>query len=334
MGKSILMLFLVSLAICCKAPENHIAPDRAAAHYAKIIDANTMKDKLYEFSSDAFEGRETGEPGQKKAAQYLVDYYTQHQIDFPPQLPGYLQKVPADFLGGGLNDSENVMAVIEGTEHPEEIVVLSAHYDHLGIRMDGEIYNGADDDGSGTIALLEMAKAFKKASEDGYGPKRTLLFLHFTGEEEGLLGSKYYTENPVYPLSQTVTDLNTDMIGRIDDGHLADPHYIYLIGSDRLSSELDSIVNQQNREHLQFDLDYKYNDEQDPNRFYYRSDHYNFAKHRIPIIFFFSGIHEDYHKVTDTADKIEYELLRDRTRLIFYTAWEVANRNERLKVDK
>lgn len=334
MRKLALLLFLVSLTICCKAPENHIAPHQAAEYYAKMIDAETMRDKLYEFSSDEFEGRETGEEGQKKAAQYLIAYYTSKHIDFPPNLSGYLQKIPAEFLGGGLKDSENVMAVIEGSEYPEEIVVLSAHYDHLGVRMDGEIYNGADDDGSGTVALLEMAKAFKKASEDGYGPKRTLLFLHFTGEEEGLLGSKYYTENPVYPLDQTVTDLNTDMIGRIDDTHLANPHYIYVIGSDRLSSDLDSIVNQQNRQHLQFDLDYKYNDEHDPNRLYYRSDHYNFAKHGIPIIFFFSGLHEDYHQVTDTADKIEYELLRDRTRLIFYTAWEVANRTERLKVDK
>ncbi|HLS31747.1 MAG TPA: M28 family peptidase, partial [Flavobacteriaceae bacterium] len=129
-------------------------------------------------------------------------------------------------------------------------------------------------------------------------------------------------------------NLNIDMIGRIDDFHKSDPEYIYLIGSNRLSADLDSVVNQQNRKHTNLKLDYRYNDENDPLRLYYRSDHYNFARHNIPVIFFFSGLHEDYHKTTDTADKIDYELLTHRTKLIFYTLWKIANRDEKIKLDE
>ena len=232
-------------------------------------------------------------------------------------------------------DSENVVAIIKGSKKPNEYVVISSHLDHIGLTADGQINNGADDDGSGTVAMLEIAEAFKKASEAGVGPERSLVFLHVTGEEKGLLGSRYYTDfEPIFPLSQTVANLNIDMIGRIDPKREGDRNYIYLIGSDKLSSELHAISEEVNQKYTNIEFDYTYNDENDPNRFYYRSDHYNFAKNNIPIIFYFNGTHPDYHRPGDTPDKINYDLLENRSRLIFYTAWELANRNNRIVVDK
>ncbi|NNL02087.1 MAG: M20/M25/M40 family metallo-hydrolase [Eudoraea sp.] len=230
--------------------------------------------------------------------------------------------------------SENVVAVIRGFEKPDEFVVISSHLDHIGINKNGDINNGADDDGSGTVAMLEIAEAFKQAADTGNRPKRSIVFLHVTGEEKGLLGSKYYTDNdPIFPLSKTVANLNIDMIGRIDPKHEENRNYVYLIGSDKLSAELHKLSEEINSKYSQLELDYTYNDENDPNRFYYRSDHYNFVKNNIPIIFYFSGTHEDYHRPGDTPDKINYDLLEDRARLIFYTAWEIANRDGRIKAD-
>jgi len=231
-------------------------------------------------------------------------------------------------------NSENVVAIIKGSEKPEEYIVISAHLDHEGVK-NGEIYNGADDDGSGTVAILEIAEAFKQAEKDGNGPKRSIVFLHVTGEEKGLLGSSYYTDNPIFPLENTVVDLNIDMIGRIDPKRTeGDRNYVYLIGSDKLSTELHNISEEVNKKYANIELDYTYNDENDPNRYYYRSDHYNFAKNNVPVIFYFNGTHDDYHKPTDTPDKINYDLLTNRTRLVFYTAWELANREQRIVVDK
>ncbi|WP_394972281.1 M28 family peptidase [uncultured Croceitalea sp.] len=232
-------------------------------------------------------------------------------------------------------ESENVAAIIKGSEIPDEYLIISSHLDHIGVTADGQINNGADDDGSGSVALLEIAEAFKKASNEGNGPKRSVVFLHVTGEEKGLLGSKYYTDfNPIFPLNKTVANLNIDMIGRIDPKREGDRNYVYLIGSDKLSTELHELSEEVNSKYANIELDYKYNDENDPNRFYYRSDHYNFAKNNIPIIFYFNGTHADYHRPGDTADKINYDLLENRTRLVFHTAWEVANRDNKVIVDK
>ncbi len=306
--------------------------------YAETITAKDLGNHLFTYASDEFEGRDTGEPGQKKAVNYLRDFYISQKIASPLGGDNYFQNVPSEYLSNNrrrmkLNDSENVVAFIKGTEKPDEIIVISAHLDHEGVKGE-DIYNGADDDGSGTVAILEIAQAFKKAVNDGYGPKRSILFLHVTGEEKGLLGSRFYTENPIFPLKNTVTDLNIDMIGRIDKFHKENPNYVYLIGSDKLSTDLHKVSEETNKKYMNINLDYKYNDDNDPNRFYYRSDHYNFAKHNIPVIFYFNGTHADYHKPTDTPDKINYNLLENRTRLIFYTAWEIANREKRLVVDK
>ncbi len=231
--------------------------------------------------------------------------------------------------------SENVAAIIKGSEKPEEYIIISAHLDHVGTNEKGEIFNGADDDGSGTVSVLEIAEAFKQAADKGHGPKRSIIFLHVTGEEKGLLGSKYYTDyDPLVPLANTVANLNIDMVGRIDPKRKGDRNYIYLIGADKLSTELHELSEAVNKEFTNIELDYKFNDENDPNRFYYRSDHYNFAKNNIPIIFYFNGTHDDYHRASDTPDKINYDLLENRSRLVFHTAWELANREKRIVVDK
>ena len=231
--------------------------------------------------------------------------------------------------------SENVAALIPGSEKPNEYIVISAHLDHIGIHH-GAVFNGADDDGSGTVAILEIAEAFQKAVQNGDGPKRSILLLHVSAEEKGLLGSQYYTDfDPIVPLENTVANLNIDMIGRTDPKRKKGKrNYIYLIGSDKLSTELHDISEMVNEKYTAIELDYTFNDENDPNRFYYRSDHYNFAKKNIPIIFYFNGTHEDYHKATDIVDKIQFDLLENRTKLVFYTAWELANRKERVVVDK
>jgi hypothetical protein len=229
--------------------------------------------------------------------------------------------------------TENVIGFLEGTDKKDEIIVISAHYDHIGISADGKVNNGADDDGSGTTAVLELAEAFGLGKSYGLVPRRSILFVTVTGEEKGLYGSRYYTENPAFPLKNTVADLNIDMIGRIDKAHQGNADYIYLIGSDKLSSELHKISEDMNAKHTKLQLDYTYNDEKDPNRFYYRSDHYNFAKNGIPVIFYFNGVHEDYHQPTDDVEKINFKKMEKITRLVFYTAWELANREERIKVD-
>ena len=238
----------------------------------------------------------------------------------------------ADYLDRPV-ETENVLGFLKGTEKPEELLVITAHYDHVGI-INGEIHNGADDDGSGTVTVLEIAEAFAVAAKKGKGPKRSVLFMTVTGEEKGLLGSRYYTDvDPVFPLENTVANLNIDMVGRVDDTHKNNADYIYLIGSDKLSTELHQLSEKMNKTYTNLQLDYTYNDENDPNRFYYRSDHYNFAKNNIPIIFYFNGTHEDYHKPTDTIDKINFETMEKRAKLVFHTGWEIANREGRVVVD-
>ncbi|NMM46904.1 M28 family peptidase [Marinigracilibium pacificum] len=233
--------------------------------------------------------------------------------------------------------SSNVLAFIEGTDKKDELVIITSHYDHIGKASEGEgdlINNGADDDGSGTVSVMEIAEAFAMAQKDGNGPRRSILFMNVTGEEKGLLGSDYYTQHPVYPLESTVVNLNIDMVGRVDPEHESDKNYVYLVGSDKLSSELHEISEKTNEKYIGYKLDYTYNDPEHPDRIYYRSDHWNFAKNNIPVIFYFNGVHADYHKPSDEVDKIEWQQLQDRAKLVFYTAWELANKDSRIVVDK
>lgn len=338
MKKIIMFLCSTLLMVGCSSSQNNKTSKNNGnpTDYATIIIANDLKEALYMYASDEFEGRETGEPGQKKAVEFIKDHYVALGIPSPIAADDYFQEIPASYFNNeAKGDSENVLAYIKGSEIPDEVIVISAHLDHIGISGNGDINNGADDDGSGTVALIAIAKAFKAAADKGFGPKRSILFLHVTGEEIGLYGSRYYAEvDPIFPLANTVADLNIDMIGRVDKKHENQRNYLYLIGSDKLSRELHDISEAINKKYFNMIFDYTFNDDNDPNRFYYRSDHYNFAKNNIPVIFYFNGSHADYHKPTDTPDKIEYNLLETRTRLIFHTAWELANREERIKLDK
>lgn len=333
--KILLSVLVASFALSCNA----VKPTKSQKdnlHYAQLITAENLKDHLYIYAGDAMEGRMTGTEGQRKASAYIRDFYIEHNIESPLEDGTYYQPIPGEYFRGYTKGapSENVLAFVKGSEKPEEVIVLSAHLDHVGMDQDGNVFNGADDDGSGTVSIMEMARAFKQAEKDGQGPKRSVLFLHVTGEEIGLFGSRYYTENPVFPLANTVCNLNIDMIGRIDPDKAENPNYLYLIGSNKLSQDLQDISEAVNDQYIQMELDYKFDDPNDPNRFYYRSDHYNFAKNNIPVIFYFNGVHEDYHQIGDTPDKIEYELMTKRAQLIFLTAWELANRDERIRLNE
>ncbi|MBB5636531.1 hypothetical protein HDF26_001901 [Pedobacter cryoconitis] len=234
--------------------------------------------------------------------------------------------------------AENVLGFLEGSDPvlKKEILVITGHYDHIGLTLSGtdKVNNGADDDGSGTTGVLLIADAFAKAKQAGKGPKRSILFMTVVGEEKGLLGSEWYSEHPVLPLENTITNLNIDMIGRVDKEHEDKQDYIYIIGSDMLSSDLNAAGINANEQYIKMNLDMKYNNRTDPNQFYYRSDHYNFAKHGIPVIFYFNGVHEDYHQPGDEVSKINFDLLARRAQLVYYTAWDLANRPKRPVVDK
>jgi len=240
--------------------------------------------------------------------------------------------------------TQNVVAVWEGGDAvlKNEYVAVGAHYDHIGICAPGTadpICNGADDDGSGTTALLGMAEAISHAKQR---PKRSVLFVWHCGEEKGLWGSRYFTEYPTIPLTQIVTQLNIDMIGRSKkDGDtdprnkdLSGPNQIYVIGSKMMSTELGELTEAVNKSFLNLQFDYRYDDPNDPNRFFFRSDHYNYARKGIPIVFFFDGVHEDYHRPGDEPQKIDYVKMQNVARTVYMMLWKVANRATRVKVDK
>ncbi len=245
---------------------------------------------------------------------------------FAPVIPEYqtvtvnLKMIKED------REAENVVGLLEGSDPrlKNEVVIFSAHFDHLGVGPSGAIFHGADDDGSGTSMVMELAAAFAK---NPVRPRRSLLFLTVSGEEKGLLGSSYYTSHPIIPLDKTIADFNTDMIGRMDTTHekTKDTPYTYLIGSDKISTELDSVLQVANTETVNLQFDYTYNNPEDPNHFYQRSDHYNFARRGVPIAFFFTGVHADYHRPTDTVDKILFDRMKDIGQVVYYAGWKTAN---------
>lgn len=299
----------VSLPKNVESPENYVIP---CIYISKTIAEDLLK------------------PNNKKFDE--VQAKIDNSGKFKPFLVNSTVNVVINRLKNNIT-AENVLGYLKGSEKPDELIVVTAHYDHLGI-VDGEVYNGADDDGSGTVSVIELAQAFAEAAKNGFAPKRSMLFMTVSGEEKGLLGSSYYSDHPVFPLENTVADLNIDMVGRIDKEHKDKPDYVYVIGSDKLSSQLHEINEQVNKTYTKLNLDYTYNDPKDPNRFYYRSDHYNFAKKNVPIIFYFNGTHEDYHKPSDELDKINFDMMAKRAKLVFFTAWELANRAQRITVDK
>ncbi|MDG1685547.1 MAG: M28 family metallopeptidase [Flavobacteriaceae bacterium] len=316
-----------------------IEAQKSVVDYAESITETELKTHLYTYASDEFMGREAGTEGETLAINFLKDYYESTGVSGGSTNGSYFQEMTVTDRSGNSIDSYNVLGYIEGSDKANEVLVITSHLDHIGVEADGQINNGADDDGSGTVAMMEIAEAFIEAKEDGNGPRRSVLFLHVSAEEKGLLGSKYYTDNPIYPLVNTVANLNIDMIGRVDSLHIEQPDYIYLIGSDILSDDLHDVSEKANQDYVGLTIDYRYNDPTTlvyefgrwrENRYYYRSDHYHFIKNNIPAVFYFNGTHKDYHAPTDTVEKINYALLEKRTRLIFHTAWEIVNREERL----
>lgn len=252
--------------------------------------------------------------------------------------------------------TQNVAAIWEGSDASlkNEMVAIGAHYDHVGtnpnVRGDDKIWNGADDDGSGTVAVLAIAEALAKAPKR---PKRSVLLVWHAGEEKGLWGSEYFNKFPTVDIKSVVAQLNIDMIGRSKkpgyqapcdlnlkpgekpcNGELSGENEIYVIGSEMMSSTLGAITKRTNDDYLKLAYNYKYDDPKDPNRFFFRSDHFNYALNDIPIVFWFDGVHEDYHGAGDSADKIDYAKMEKVTRTIFLTLWEVSDLKERPKVDR
>ncbi len=296
-------------------------PDLSAQTMQNFLVAPTTVEKLFNTTFAKLKTAATADP-KKNALKKLKPATIQYKIS----------------TGIKTIYSDNVLGYMEGTDKKDELVVITAHYDHIGIEKNAttgdRINNGADDDGSGTVSVLSIAKAFAQAKKEGKGPRRSILLMTVTGEEKGLLGSEYYSEHPIFPLASTVVNLNIDMIGRRDPQHKDSEPYVYVIGSDKLSDDLHALSESTNKNNLNLTFDYTYNDQNHPERLYYRSDHWNFAKKNIPIVFYFDGIHEDYHKPSDEVDKIEFDLLEKRAQTVFYTAWEIANRDQRLVVDE
>ena len=256
-------------------------------------------------------------------------------------------KVPVSFSAKSKEvpvRAENVLGFLEGSDPKlkHEVLVVTGHYDHIGLVQDpnakDKVNNGADDDGSGTTGVMIIAEAFMNAKKAGKGPKRSILFMTVVGEEKGLLGSEWYSEHPVFPVANTIADLNTDMIGRVGEPYLGKPdsaNYVYSVGSFMLSTDLGNLAEKVNKTYTNMILDYKFDDPKDTERIYYRSDHYNFAKLGIPVIFYYDDmLQQDYHRPGDEVSKINFDLLAKRAHLTYYLAWELANQTNRPVVDK
>lgn len=329
--------------------------DSLAKHFAGFIKPENLSKHLYILASDSLQGRKVATKGQKKASQYIAQ--EMEKMGLQPANPSnkinpfyqtfrvvkagwryglYRSRKENERENSQSFPTENVVGWIEGTDKKDEYIIITAHYDHEGI-INNEIYYGADDNASGTSSVLEIAKAFMEAKKAGFPPRRSIVFMLLTAEEVGLLGSQYYVDfEPLFPLKNTIVNLNTDMIGRIDEKYLPlkQTNYVYLIGSGRLSKDLYQLQERVNKNSLNLILDYTYDSPNHPERLYYRSDHYNFAKKDIPVVFYFSGLHEDYHQPTDTPNKIHYPKMAKIAQLIFLTAWEIANREEKLILNK
>ncbi|MBO0952069.1 M28 family metallopeptidase [Fibrella forsythiae] len=329
------------------------------------VSVGLLKKHVYALASDSLQGRETGQQGQRDAALYCSRVFTKSRLTPIFRLDSarfsYRQTYPfistaitpygamsapygkrtgqsADMVVNRFElvqipknrqDSlqvsygQNVAGLLIGTDLKKEFVIVSAHYDHLG-RKRGVLYPGADDNASGTASVLSIAATFDSLARLGIRPRRSILFALFSGEEGGLIGSQYFVWNFPFSLSQIACDLNIDMVGRVDAEHRKKPDYCYLIAGPR-DKTLRQVVDQANTQSVNMVLNRDYDTEYDPNQYYYRSDHYNFGKEGIPVIFFMDGTHPDYHRPSDTADKINYEVLQKRATLVLQTAWLLAN---------
>ncbi|MBN8701474.1 MAG: M28 family peptidase [Bacteroidetes bacterium] len=301
-----------------------IASATSIEQLVERISTDSLKSYITTLSSDAMEGRETGTLGQKQAADYIAKKF--RKIGLESFTDNYLQQY--DYSVDTANKiytnltGHNVIGFIRGNLPNAKTLIISAHYDHLGIK-DSLVYNGADDNASGVAAIIEIARIFSDEAKLGNKPDNTILFIAFSGEEKGLLGSNYYVKNTVIPLNKCIANINIDMIGRIDAKHATDSNYVYVIGSEKIKKSLKRLIIKQNSLYNNLSLDFSF-DRNDVNRYYYRSDHYNFAKNKIPIAFYFNGTHEDYHKPSDDVSKIKFELLTNRVKHIYGVVFKIA----------
>ena len=324
-----------------------------------VISAALLRKHVFLLASDSLQGRLTGAAGQKLAATYCISSFRQSHLVpvfrldstrslFRQTFPFTVSEVahfgsvtpyetPLTYKHYELSPSplttedssrllfgDNIGGLLIGTDLKREVVVLTAHYDHLGF-SGASVYHGADDNASGTATILSVASVFDSLTRAGIRSRRSILFLLFSGEEAGLLGSRYFITHSPIPLDQLICDLNVDMVGRVDFDHRKHPDYCYLITNGQ-GRELQNITERANQQSVHLALNQGgYDTRNDPNRYFYRSDHFNFAKMGIPILFFTDGEHPEYHRVTDTADRISYDVLQKRATLLFQTAWQVAN---------
>ena len=327
--------------------------NRAAEINSKLIDQPSNMRLKYLDNSEGQSGfpKSYTQVSQQLAAEILGLSSTRELYTLRKEIADNITEFASEPTGYHLNytphsgtvevQGENVIAYIEGSDPvlKSEVVVLMGHYDHIGLSMPDDsgdmINNGADDNGSGSMALLTIAEALQKAKNNGVGLERSVLILHVSAEEKGLLGSRYYSDHPVIPIEQTVTAFNTDMIGRSDPENVeaGTTDYFYLIGGEIISSGLDSLVTVANEETVQMRIDRKYNDLTDSNQFYRRSDHWNFGRLNVPFVFFFTGVHEDYHRPSDEVDKIDFEKYSRLVRMIYASTVKVANFDGRPQVD-
>lgn len=335
--RRLVILALVVFLGCSGSKETVNIPVASIFDFTTTINSEGLKADLTVLSHDSLKGRKTASEGANKAANFLALKYKTLGLEPVGDNDSYFQHFATS--PNSETQGKNIVAFIEGSDPvlKEEVIVISSHYDHLGIGVPDStgdaIYNGADDDASGTIGALHIAQALVAAQNAGAGPKRSVLILHASGEEQGLIGSRYYSDNPIFPIEQTVANLNMDMIGRRDFEHPDSGDYIYIIGGKIISSGLDSLLVQANMESVNVELNDRYNDLSDPRQFYRRSDHWNFGRLGVPFIFFFSGVHEDYHKPSDEVDKIDFDAFTKRVQLIFTTVATAANAEERPEVD-
>ncbi|WP_288428968.1 M28 family peptidase [uncultured Spirosoma sp.] len=322
-----------------------------------VVSDSLLRAHVYNLAADSLQGRRTGTIGQRRAAAYcqralrashltpvfkLDSVRTSYRQTFPivftnvatfGSLPGnstsYRQ---AELADGPLSHQDssralfgiNLGGLLPGLDLKKEIIVVSAHYDHVGA-SGGLVYHGADDNASGTAAVLGVAAVFDSLARKGLRSRRTVLFVLFSGEEDGLLGSAYFVAHPPASLTQFVCALNADMVGRVDDDHKRAPDYCYVL-TDANGSSLKKTVEQVNAQTVQLTLNQGgYNTDDDPEQFFRRSDQYSFARLGIPVLFFTNGSHSDYHRPTDTAKRIRYDVLRKRATLLFQTVWALAN---------
>lgn len=335
MANSALLLLLAAAASGTSSQET------AASAFGPVgsINQSDLRAHLEFIASDELEGRYTPSRGLDIAARYIAAQLALYGAK-PGGVKGtYFQAFPMPDGSPGM--AANVIGIFEGTDPvlKNEYVAVGCHYDHIGVGGSGpdRIFNGADDNGSGTAAMLEMAQALSRQR-----PKRSVLLIWHAGEERGLWGSDFYVKSPTVPIKSITAMLNIDMIGRSWNPEMggefreavSGPNEIFVIGSKKMSDSLGQLSERVNRQHLRLGFNYKFDDPADPEGLFYRSDHYNYAKAGIPIIFYFDGIHPDYHQVTDEVSRIDFTKLVRVSQTIFATAWTLANEKSRPAVNR